>query len=112
MNILTQRIAEISAAATVFIVALLFCFLSSRGYGNGLKKANSGLDRSLGLLGGLVAGLLLVAFTYLAAHWELGEDNLPPYIAEARLRPYVQFGADTIRPFLPPEVQEKDKSVI
>ena len=54
----------------------------------------------------------MVCTAYLAAHWELGEDNLPPYIAEARLRPYVQYCADTIRPFLPPEVQEKTRSVV
>ena len=54
----------------------------------------------------------MVCIAYLAAHWELGEDNLPPYIAEARLRPYVQYCADTIRPFLPQEVQEKTESVI
>ncbi len=112
-HIQTQRIAEISAAAAVFIVALIVLFfVFSRVWKRVKESEFNSLDRSLGLLGGLVAGLLLVCFAYLAAHWELGEDNLPPYIAEARLRPYVQFGADTIRPFLPPEVQEKTKSVI
>ena len=92
------------------MIVLFFVF--SRVWKRVKESEFNSLDRSLGLLGGLVAGLLLVCSAYLAAHWELGEDNLPPYIAEAQLRPYVQYGADMIRPFLPAEVQEKTKSVI
>ena len=109
----TQRIAEISAAATVFVIALIVLFFFFSRIWKRVKESEfNSLDRSLGILGGLTVGILLVCIAYLAAHWELGEDNLPPYIAEARLRPYVQYCADTIRPFLPPEVQEKTKSVI
>ena len=109
----TQRIAEISATTTVFVIALIVLFFFFSRIWKRVKESEfNSLDRSLGLLGGLTVGILLVCTAYLAAHWELGEDNLPPYIAEARLRPYVQYCADTIRPFLPPEVQEKTKSVI
>jgi membrane protein required for colicin V production len=72
----------------------------------------SSLDRMLGLLGGLTVGLMLVCGAYLAANWELGKEELPSYIADARLRPYVQSGANVIRTFLPPEVQKKTKAVV
>ena len=109
----TQRIAEISATTTVFVIALIVLFFVFSRIWKRVKESEfNSLDRSLGLLGGLTVGILLVCTAYLAAHWELGEDNLPPYIAEARLRPYVQYCADTIRPFLPPEVQEKTRSVV
>ena len=48
----------------------------------------------------------------MAANWVLGEDELPSYIADARLRPYVETGANVIRTFLPPEVQEKTKAAV
>ncbi|MBO89559.1 MAG: hypothetical protein CMP14_08555 [Rickettsiales bacterium] len=109
----TRRIAEISAATTVFVITLIFLFFVFSRIWKRVKESEfNSLDRTLGLVSGLTVGILLVCAAYLAAHWELGDDNLPPYIAEARLRPFVQFCADAVRPFLPPEMQEKTKSVI
>jgi membrane protein required for colicin V production len=101
------------APAVIFVVSLIVLFwVFSRIWLRVRRSEFSSLDRSLGLLGGLVVGLILVCAAYLAANWELGEDELPPYIADARLRPYVQTGADVIRSFLPPEAQEKTKSAV
>lgn len=101
------------APAGIFVVSLIVLFwVFSRIWLRVRKSEFSSLDRSLGLLGGLVVGLVLVCAAYLAANWELGEDELPTYIADARLRPYVQTGADVIRSFLPPEAQEKTKSAV
>ena len=101
------------APVTIFIVSLILIFwMFSRIWLRVRKSEFSGLDRSLGLLGGLVVGLVMVCGAYLAANWELGEDELPSYIADARLRPFVETGANVIRTFLPPEVQEKTKAAV
>lgn len=104
---------DYAAAAGIFVVALIVLFwFCSRIWLRVRASEFSSLDRSLGLLGGIAVGLLLVCVAYLGANWGLGKDKLPEYIAEARLRPYVQVGADAIRTFLPPEAQEKTKSAV
>jgi membrane protein required for colicin V production len=101
------------APAAIFIVSLSVMFwVFSRIWLRVRKSEFSSLDRSLGLLGGLIVGLVLVGGAYLAANWELGEDELPAYIADARLRPHVETVANVIRTFLPPEVQEKTKAAV
>jgi membrane protein required for colicin V production len=101
------------APVAIFVVSLIVMFwVFSRIWLWVRKSEFSSLDRSLGLLGGLIVGVMLVLGAYLAANWELGQDELPSYIADARLRPYVETGANVIRTFLPPEVQEKTKAVV
>jgi membrane protein required for colicin V production len=57
------------------------------------------VDRSLGLLFGLARGVLLVLALYVAA----GFTELPTYAfwRNAVLRPYVEEGIQTLKPFLP-----------
>ena len=101
------------APVAIFIVSLIVIFwVFSRIWQRVRMSEFSSLDRMLGLLGGLTVGLMLVCGAYLAANWELGKEELPSYIADARLRPYVQSGANVIRTFLPPEVQKKTKAVV
>ena len=101
------------APVAIFIVSLIVIFwVFSRIWQRVRMSEFSSLDRMLGLLGGLTVGLVLVCGAYLAANWELGKEELPSYIADARLRPYVQSGANVIRTFLPPEVQKKTKAVV
>jgi membrane protein required for colicin V production len=101
------------APMAIFIVSLIVIFwVFSRIWQRVRMSEFSSLDRMLGLLGGLTVGLMLVCGAYLAANWELGKEELPSYIADARLRPYVQSGANVIRTFLPPEVQKKTKAVV
>jgi membrane protein required for colicin V production len=101
------------APMAIFIVSLIVIFwVFSRIWRRVRMSEFSSLDRMLGLLGGLTVGLVLVCGAYLAANWELGKEELPSYIADARLRPYVQSGANVIRTFLPPEVQKKTKAAV
>ena len=105
--------ADITAAASVFIVSLIVLFwICSRIWSAVRNSEFSGLDRSLGLLGGLIVGVLLVCIAYLGATWMWSEKDLPRIIAEARARPYVEAGANAIRTFLPRAAQEEAKSTV
>lgn len=108
-----QLYADIAAAASVFIVSLILLFWFCSLIWRAVRKSEfSGLDRSLGLLGGLFVGVFLVCIAYLGATWMWGEDDLPSAIGEARARPYVQVGTDMIRTFLPGKTQEKAKTTV
>ena len=108
-----QLYANISAGASVFIVSLIVLFwFFSRIWIAVRNSEFSGLDRSLGLLGGLFVGIILVCIAYLGATWIWEEEKLPRVIVEARARPYVEIGAGVIRSFLPENAQKSSKAAV
>jgi membrane protein required for colicin V production len=62
-----------------------------------------GLDRTLGLLFGLVRGAALVVFAYIAAGVVLPVDRWPPQVLEARAMPLAYEGANWTVARLPAE---------
>lgn len=108
-----QLYADITAAATLFLVSLVILFwFGSRIWSWVRNSAFNGLDRSLGLLGGLLVGTLLICLAYLGATWMWTEKELPPVIAEARARPYVRVGADWLRSFIPETAQNDARTAV
>jgi len=108
-----QLYADITAAASIFLVCLVILFwIGSRIWGAVRNSSFSSLDRSLGLLGGLLVGALLICIAYLGATWMWNEKELPELITQARARPYVQVGANWIRGFVPQATQKKAESAV
>ena len=108
-----QLYADVAAAASVFVVSLVVLFWLCSLVWRAVRRSEfSGLDRSLGLLGGLFVGVFLVCVAYLGATWMWSEDDLPEIIAKARSRPYVEFGAGTISAFLPGATKKDAKSTV
>ena len=108
-----QLYADVAAAASVFVLSLVVLFWLCSLVWRAVRRSEfSGLDRSLGLLGGLFVGVLLVCIAYLGATWMWSEDDLPETIAKARSRPYVEIGADTISAFLPGATKKDAKSTV
>lgn len=106
-----QMYADFAAAATVFLVSLIVLFwFGSRIWMAVRNSAFNGLDRSLGLLGGLLVGTLVICLAYLGATWMWTEKELPPVIAEARAKPYVRVGANWLRTFIPQAAQQEAES--
>jgi membrane protein required for colicin V production len=91
------------ALATMFLLAVIFLSIIT-GMIGGLVRASalSGVDRTLGVVFGLLRGAALVAFAYIAggiigvAHW-------PPAVLEARTLPYAYEGAVLAVGLLPAE---------
>lgn len=108
-----QLYADVAAAASVFVASLVVLFWLCSLVWRAVRRSEfSGLDRSLGLLGGLVVGVFLVCIAYLGATWMWSEDDLPETIAKARSRPYVEIGAGTISGFLPGATKKEAKSKV
>ena len=102
-------VADSVAAVTVFLVALIILSLVTSSLSRRIKESSlSAVDRTLGLMFGLVRGLVLVCLAYIALSWALPPDNhRPAWIAEARTLPLLANGADRLRRLVPAAYREK-----
>ena len=98
-----QPLADIGAGTAIFLVVLVVLTILARLVVRRIRKSGLGtLDRSLGLLFGVARGALLLAIAWLVAAWTFQEeDAYPPWIAEARTLPLVQYGAQSLYDLLP-----------
>jgi membrane protein required for colicin V production len=67
----------------------------------------SPIDRTLGFAFGLARGLFLVCAAYLLISVTLPENDWPPWLREARSKPYLNEGADLLKGFLPESLKLK-----
>src|SRR5262245_34326184 len=85
-------------------------YISSRVQGSSLGP----LDKSLGLVFGLVRGVVLVALAYMAmADWLLpNRQDRPDVINEARTEPYAEMAANYIKALVPQDFKERASAIL
>lgn len=96
-----EWVSQLVAGAVLFIVALIVFHLVSHLLSGWVRAGRlNALDRSLGLLAGLAAALLVicVAFLFMSDVWA---DETPEWVEAARTRPAVERGAVLVRDLLP-----------
>ena len=96
-------LADVVTATAIFLVTLIVCAAISHSIARNVRGSTFGaLDRSLGLLFGLLRGAVLICFAYLLFTWAVpNEADQPTVIKEARSRPLIASGADILRSLLP-----------
>lgn len=96
-------IANVSAAAVVFILALVVLHMISNALARRVKDSSlSPVDRSLGLIFGLARGMIIVCIAYIALDWMIPPGNeRPHWFADARSIPYLKAGAGKMRTYIP-----------
>ncbi|MFI5019881.1 MAG: CvpA family protein [Dongiales bacterium] len=102
-------LADVVTATAIFLVTLIICAAISHAIARNVRGSTFGaLDRSLGLLFGLLRGAVLICFAYLLFTWAVpNEADQPDIIKEARSRPLVASGADILRSLLPQGALDK-----
>jgi membrane protein required for colicin V production len=104
-------VAEAGAGLAVFLVALIALSILTSAISRRVKdSALSAVDRTLGLIFGLVRGVVLVCLAYIALGWVWPADKpqpQPQWIAGARTLPLLENGADRLRRLLPAQYREK-----
>jgi membrane protein required for colicin V production len=102
-------LADVVTATAIFLVTLIVCAAISHAIARNVRGSTFGaLDRSLGLLFGLLRGAVLICFAYLLFTWAVpNEADQPDVIKEARSRPLVASGADILRSLLPQGALDK-----
>ncbi len=94
--------------ASVFVVTLLVLLLISHWIGTLVRgSALGGLDRTLGLVFGIVRGAALVVFAYIAVGLVIPADHWPDPVARARSLPLAYAGAAWAVARLPPDYRPK-----
>jgi membrane protein required for colicin V production len=94
--------------AAVFIVTLLVLLLICHWIGALVRgSVLGGVDRTLGLVFGLVRGAALVVFAYIAAGLVVPVDRWPDPVLQARSLPVAYAGAVWAAAQLPPDYRPK-----
>ena len=97
-------VADAAAALAIFLITLIvLSFATSVVAGRVKESSLSAIDRTLGLIFGLVRGLVLVCLFYIALDWALppGKEPMPSWIAEAKTLPLLANGAERLRALVP-----------
>ena len=82
------------AFAAMFLLAVIVLSVISGMVGGVVRMSLlSGVDRTLGLVFGLLRGAALVAFAYVAVGMAVPVERWPPVVLEARALPYAYQGA-------------------
>ena len=102
-------VAQIVTGTTIFIVTLFVCAAISHMVARNVRSSGFGaIDRSLGLLFGVVRGAILVCLAYLAFAWaEPNPEDQPDVVKNARTLKYVEQGANLLHSLLPKEAYDK-----
>lgn len=109
-----QLMANVVAAVGIFLIALLVCAILNQIISRMVRGSALGaLDRSLGLLFGLILGAGIVCGAYmLFAFVAPKQEDWPQSILEARTLPMVQRGSSILRSMVPDYVIAKGAAVI
>ncbi len=101
---------QIQTAASftgILVIALIVLSLIARQISNAIKaSALGGIDRTLGLVFGLLRGGAVVIIAYLLAGMVVAIDHWPPPVLEARTLPIIYEGAQLVlETLIPTEYQ-------
>lgn len=92
------------AFGVVFVISLIILMLISHWI-SAIVRASpvGGLDRTLGLVFGLVRGAALVILAYIIGQWVVHIDRWPDAVLQARTLPLAYEGAVWVANKLPPD---------
>jgi len=107
-------LADIACAVSIFVVLLIVLGFFNHAIASRVHASSLGpLDKSLGLVFGLVRGIVLVALAHMAmTDWFMpNEAQRPDVIKQARTGPYVAMAADFIKSKIPQEWKDRASTV-
>lgn len=97
----TQAVADGLTLLGLFTLSLIvFSVFTHSLAGRVQESALSAIDRSLGFAFGVLRGAVLVSLAYLFALW-LWPDSQPDWLQQARTRPLMAVGAETLQDLMP-----------
>ena len=96
----TRYVADGITILAVFTTALIVFSIVTHTVSTRVQESSlSAVDRSLGFAFGIVRGAALLSLAYMFATWLWPEP--PVWLREAKARPFLAAGADTLRDLLP-----------
>ena len=102
--IAVELAADVIAGVAIFLIALILFSIISRALSRRVQESSLGaLDRTLGLLFGLVRGAVIVCIAWLVLVWLVPRDEQPAWISEAKALPLIERGASFLQALVPEE---------
>ena len=108
-------LADIACAVGLFVVLLIVLGFFNHAISTRVHASSLGpLDKSLGLVFGLVRGVVLVALAHMAmTDWFIpNKDQRPDVINQARTEPYVEMAATYIKNLIPQELKDRASTIL
>jgi len=102
--------AEAASAIALFCGTLIILIPVGIIAGDYVKGPTlSALNRSLGLVFGLLRGFLVLSIVFLCFMfiWPKDDTDLPEWLETARTRPLLTYGSELIKDFIPEDEKEK-----
>ena len=102
-------IADAVAAIVIFVVALLVLSILTSSLARRVKASSlSAIDRTFGLIFGLLRGVLLVCVAYLALSWVVPPSgDQPIWLADSKTLPLLADGAQWLQQFVPGHLRRR-----
>jgi membrane protein required for colicin V production len=107
-------LADIACAVAIFVILLIVLGFFNHAIASRVHASSLGpLDKSLGLVFGLVRGVVLVALAHMAmTDWFIpNKDQRPDVVNQARTEPYVAMAADFIKSKIPQDWKDRASAV-
>lgn len=108
-------LADIATAVSLFVILLIVLGFFNHAISTRVHASSLGpLDKSLGLVFGLVRGIVLVALAHMAmADWLLpNKQQRPEVINQARTEPYVAMAATFIKDLIPQDLKDRASAIL
>lgn len=104
-----QQIADLVIAVLLIIISLAVFILISRLISSCVKESIfGGLDRTLGLVFGLLRGAIIICLIYALLLFFFSAKEIPEAIKNARFTPWVMQGVDMLKTVIPKDYLPKD----
>jgi membrane protein required for colicin V production len=101
-------VADIVAGAALFLGALVILTLATAALASRIKGSSlSALDRTLGFIFGLVRGAAIACLLWIVLAWAWPESEWPDWAQKARLKPFLETGAETLKGLVPGQLRDK-----
>lgn len=98
----TDWIADLTAGVGLFLIVLVVLFLISSLIGSWVRASRlNALDRSLGMLAGLLTTALIITGSFLVAEPLLPTDNQPDWLKESRSLVLIRASAKLLSAVIP-----------
>lgn len=100
-----QTLANIVGMASIALLILIICTIINANVAKKLRKsALSGLDRTLGLIFGIVRGMFLILIIYLSAALLLAKEEMTRYMQANWTMPIIRQGGLILEQAIPDDL--------
>lgn len=108
-------LADIACAVSIFVILLILLGFLNHAIASRVHASSLGpLDKSLGLVFGLVRGVVLVALAHMVmTDWFMPQKSQrPEVINQARTEPYVAMAATFIKDLVPQDLKDRASAIL